>query len=63
MYFENTFRPKYNFKILYFSTEKYLIRFNFISIMNKIPNECTVLHLNYRFETNNICYLILQKNF
>lgn len=29
--------------------------------MNTIPNECTVLHLRYRFETNNICYLILQK--
>lgn len=31
--------------------------------MNTIPNECTVLHLHNRFKTNNICYLILQKNF
>lgn len=34
-----------------------------ISIMHTIPNKCTVLHLHYRFKTNNICYLILEQKF
>lgn len=43
--------------------QKNILSHLIISIMNTIPNECTVLHLHYRFKTNNICYLILQQKF